>query len=179
MQEKKELRKKAREIRKSLNIEEISKKIVNNILKSETYQKAQHVMIFYPLEHEVNLLPLLAESRGKIFYLPKVQGENLLVCPFKIGDELTLSKFKTQEPVTESVNAQILDIIFVPALMADKDLHRLGYGGGFYDKFFARNALKALKIVAIPNSLITAKLPKEPFDAKIDFLICEDIVKKT
>lgn len=179
MQEKKELRKKAREIRTSLNIEEISKKIVDRILSLELYQKAQHVMIFYPLEHEVNLLPLLEKSPTKNFYLPKVHGENLLVCPYKMGGELTLSKFKTKEPVSEPINTKILDIIFVPALMTDKNLHRLGYGGGFYDRFFAGNPSKALKIVAIPKSLITTKLPNETFDVQIDVVVCEDIVKKT
>lgn len=179
MKEKKELRKKAREIRRTLNIEDISKKIVENILKLEIYQKAKHVMIYYPLKHEINLLGLLENNSitPKTFYLPKVQGENLLVCPYKIGDELTISDFKTKEPVSKPVDTQTLDIIFVPALMADENLHRLGYGGGFYDKFLSRYPLKALKIVAIAHSLITAKLPTEPFDAKIDILICEDIVK--
>jgi len=175
MQDKKELRKKAKEIRHSLDMENISEKIVENILKLDIYKTAQHIMIFYPLKHEVNLLKLLED--GKNFYLPRVEGEKLLVCPYNKDDELTISKFKTKEPITAPVDANTLDIVFVPALMADKKLHRLGYGGGFYDKFLSKNALNSTKIVAIPNALIVEKLPSEHFDAKIDIIICEDNVK--
>lgn len=168
---KSELRKKAREIRHSLDMEKISEEIVKNIRKNEIYLQAKHVMIFYPLKHEVNLLGLLDDNKN--FYLPKVDGENMLVCPYKDGDELTESAFKTLEPLTTPINPEILDLVFVPALMVDKHLHRLGYGGGFYDKFLSKHALKSKKIVAIPSALITQKLPSESFDVKICALISD------
>lgn len=168
---KKELRKKAKEIRHSLDMEKISEKIVENIKSNEIYKNSKHIMIFYPLKHEVNLLGLLKDNKN--FYLPKVDGENMLVCPYKKGDKLILSAFKTEEPVSTPINPEILDLVFVPALMVDKHLHRLGYGGGFYDKFLSKNALKSKKIVAIPSALMIEKLPSESFDAKIDVTICE------
>ena len=173
MIEKKELRKKAKAIRSSLDIKTISEKIVENIFNLSSYKDANHVMIFYPIGHEVNLLGLLKDD-NKNFYLPRVQGERLRVCPYKSGDELTISKFKTEEPTTGPINPDILDIIFVPALMVDKHNHRLGYGGGFYDKFLSKNAQNAIKIVAIPSALLVDKLPSESFDAKIDITICEN-----
>lgn len=174
MQNKKELRKKAKEIRQSLDMKKISEKIVENILNLDIYKKSRHIMIFYPLKHEVNLLDLLdGDAKDKKFYLPKVDGEKLLICPYKIGDKLTLSKFETEEPITEPIDANILDIIFVPALMADKKLHRLGYGGGFYDKFLSKNSQNATKIVVIPEKLVIEELPSEHFDAQIDILISE------
>lgn len=171
MQDKNELRKIAKQIRRSLDILEISEQIVKNIQKTETYKKANNIMIFYPFGHEVNLLGLLQDDKN--FYLPKVDGENLLVCPYKTGDELTISKFKTEEPTTAPANPEILDLVLVPALMVDKHNHRLGYGGGFYDKFLSKNALNSTKIVAIPSALIVDKLPSESFDAKINITICE------
>lgn len=171
MPSKKELRIKAKEIRHSLDMEKISEKIVQNIKENEIYKKSQHIMIFYPLKHELNLLGLLENDKN--FYLPKVNGEKLLVCPYKKGDELTISDFNTQEPTTKAIDPEILDLVFVPALMVDKNNHRLGYGGGFYDKFLSKHALNSKRIVAIPNALIVEKLPSESFDAKIDVTICE------
>lgn len=171
MIDKKELRKKAKEIRNSLDIKTISEKIVANIKESKIYKKSKHVMIFYPLKNEVNLIELLKDDKN--FYLPKVDREKLLVCPYISGDELSISNFNTKEPQSMPVSAEILDIIFVPALMTDKNNNRLGYGGGFYDKFLAQNAKNATKIVAIPNALITEELPTESFDQKIDVTICE------
>lgn len=171
MQDKKELRKKAKGIRIKLDIKKISETIVQNIQDLDIYQKAVNVMIFYPIGHEVNLLGLLKDKKN--FYLPKVQGRELLVCPYKVGDELAISEFKTEEPLSNPVDPNILDMIFVPALMVDKNLHRLGYGGGFYDIFLSKNCPSATKIVAIPNVLVADKIPSESFDAKIDMVITE------
>lgn len=174
MLNKKELRKNATKIRSSLNIKQISEAITDRILELEVYKKASNVMIFYPLVHEINLLGLLSKSPEKNFYLPKVHGKELLVCPYKMEDKLILSDFKTQEPATAPIKTEILDIIFVPALMVDKNFNRLGYGGGFYDRFLSKNAARAKKIVAIPNALITEHLPSEDFDIKIDIVINEN-----
>lgn len=172
MQTKLELRKKAKEIRHSLNMKKISEKIVENIRKNEIYKQSKNIMIFYPLKHEVDLRGLFEDNKN--FYLPKVDGENMLVCPYKNGDKLTESAFKTLEPITTPVNPEIIDLVFVPALMVDENNHRLGYGGGFYDKFLSNHALNSNKIVAIPSALIVKKLPSESFDAKIDAIICEE-----
>ena len=92
MHTKEELREQAKQIRSLLQIEKISERIVENLRMVDIYDVAEHIMIFYPLENEINLLPLLDDNKN--FYLPKVQGDELLVCPYKKGDELVLSEFK-------------------------------------------------------------------------------------
>ncbi len=171
MQEKKELRIKAKKIRNSLDIKTISENIVKNILDLKVYQEAKNVMIFYPLKYEIHLLALL--NGNKNFYLPRVNGSELLVCPYKTGDELIISKFNTKEPTSKPVNPNILDIIFVPALMICDNFNRLGYGGGFYDRFLSQNATNATKIVAIPSQLRIENLPSESFDIKMDIIVTE------
>lgn len=175
MQEKEELREKAKQIRSLLHIDQISEKIVENILAFEMYQNAKNIMIFYPLEDEINLLPLLENKTygEKNFYLPKVQGEELLVCPYKTGDKLVNSKFNTKEPATTPVDSNILDMIFIPALMVDRKFHRLGYGKGFYDRFLSQNAPNALRVVPISSLLIRDELPSEDFDAPIAVIVDE------
>lgn len=166
-----ELREKAKQIRSSLEIGKISEKIVETIRSTELYNVAKNIMIFHPLKNEINLLPLLEDDKN--FYLPKVQGNELLVCPYKIGDELVESNFKTKEPLTESINPEILDIIFIPALMVDKSFHRIGYGKGFYDRFLSNTSIQALKIVPIPSALIKDEVPYDEFDAQFDIILDE------
>lgn len=172
MQEKNELRIKAKEIRKSLDMKSISEKIVENIFNLKEYKKAKNILFFYPLEHEVDLLGLMINS-DKNFYLPRVVGKEMEICPYVIGDELSESKFKTKEPICEPINPEVLDLIFVPALMVDKHLHRLGYGGGFYDRFLSKHAKSATKIAAISSALVVDELPSEDFDARIDLVVNE------
>lgn len=166
-----ELREKAKQIRSSLEIDKISEKIIETIRSIELYHFAKNIMIFYPLKDEINLLPLLEDDKN--FYLPKMQGDELVVCPYRSGDKLAESKFKTQEPLTEPVNPEILDLIFVPALMVDKFFHRLGYGKGFYDRFLSNKSIKAVKIVPIPNMLINDKIPYDEFDVQFDIILDE------
>ncbi len=166
-----ELRKKAKGIRNSLNIEAISEKIILNIRKLDIYKESKNVMIFYPLKKEVNLLPLLEDSKN--FYLPRLKDENLEVCLYKKGDKLKTSEFNTQEPLTQSITADFLDLIFIPALMVSKDFYRLGYGKGYYDKFLADNAKQAFRIVPIPSSLLVDSLPFDEFDVQVDAIIDE------
>jgi 5-formyltetrahydrofolate cyclo-ligase len=176
MTDKKELRKLAKEIRNSLDLRDISEKIVKNIQSLDEYKNAQKIMLYFPLSDEINMLGLMKDD--KEFYLPKVDGDNLLVCPFKKGDELKMSSFKTFEPITEPIDPEMLDLIIVPALMVDKLRFRLGYGGGFYDRFLSKNAKNALRIVGISCALIIKELPSDAFDEQIDIIVCEEIVIK-
>ena len=51
---------------------------------------------------------------------------------------MEISNFGIKEPCSEPVAPDILDLIIVPALMVDKNGYRLGYGGGFYDRFLKK-----------------------------------------
>ncbi len=175
---KSELRIWAKNIRKTLNLPIISNDICKNIRELDLYKKSKHVMIFYPLQNEVNLLPLLEDN--KCFYLPCVKGDKLLTCPYQKGDELICSDLKIMEPKTRAIKPDILDIVFTPALCVDKNFYRLGYGGGFYDRFFKNGKLKMkngkLKpksICVIPEELIIKQLPIEDYDICCDGIITQ------
>lgn len=168
MDSKSDLRKKAKCIRKSLSIAEKSKIAIEKIRENTLYIPAKNVLIYYPLRYELNLLALLDDEKN--FYLPRVCGENLQICPFKKGDKLVASSFNICEPCSNSINPRNLDLVVVPALMADKSGFRLGYGGGFYDRFLVENnAVKT--ILPIAKELIVEELPHEGFDIKIDEII--------
>ena len=122
-------------------------------------------MLFYPLASEVNLLELL-EDDDKCFYLPRVNGKDLECCPYKRGNDLLLSPLNISEPCCEAVDKSEIDLIFTPALMADSNFYRLGYGGGFYDRFL--KDFKVKTISALPIELRTQNLPHEDFDISID-----------
>lgn len=169
MDNKTDFRLKAKSIRKSLDIAYISELITQNIRQSDTYKKAKNIMIYYPLNGEISLLSLLNDNKN--FYLPRVKDSELEVCPYNIGDNLEISEFKVKEPICEAVDKNILDIVYVPALAVDENLNRLGYGKGYYDRFF--NSLKALKIAVIPSELVFRQIPTDEYDKKCDGFITQ------
>ena len=160
---KSELRIKAKDIRKILDIEKISHDICTEIRKLDIYKSAKNVMIFYPMKYEISLLELLEDK--KLFFLPKINNENLVACPY--DKNLQKSQMGIFEPCTNPINPTILDLIFVPALMVDKENYRLGYGGGFYDRFLSQYP-NIKTIVPILKDLVVEKLPHDKWDVKID-----------
>ena len=170
MEDKIDLRIQAKYIRKQLDISKLSSCAVKLVRENETYLQAKNVMLYYPTKYEIDLLALLDDDKN--FYLPKVSGKDLLVCPFKRNEKVVLSSLKIKEPCSLPSNPEILDLIIVPALMIDKNGYRLGYGGGFYDRFLNKySGTKTLTV--IPDKLFTDNLPREEFDRKIDeFILC-------
>ena len=125
-------------------------------------------MLYYPLKDEINLLSLL-EDNTKNFYLPKISNNELLCCPYNKSDKLCESCFRTKEPLTKPVDKAIIDLIVVPALAVDKNNYRLGYGGGFYDRFL--KGIKCTKIACIPNELYIESVFPEEHDICVDLVI--------
>ena len=162
------LRNWAKSIRASLDMETVSSELVQELIRTSDYIQAKNIMIFYPKKGEVNLLSLL-KDKTKNFYLPKIENENLLCCPYKEEDKLCLSCFNTEEPLTKACKKDVLDLIIVPALACDKDNYRLGYGGGFYDRFLKDT--DAVKITCLPKELIVSTVFPEEFDIKMDKII--------
>lgn len=165
---KRELRRWAKCEREKLDIESLSKVLVKKLQVMEEYQQAKNVMIFYPLKYEVNLLSLL-NDKTKSFYLPKIEGESLLCCPFNKKTELCESCFKTKEPISEAVNKEILDLVIVPALAVDKNNYRLGYGGGFYDRFL--KDLECIKLTCISKTMVIESVFPSEHDIPVEIII--------
>ena len=174
MQNKTEFRKIAKEKRQTLDISNISKRIVRLIRESSDYKTSNKIMIFYPMKNEINLLDLMRDD--KKFYLPKVNGKDIDICPYKSGDYLELSKKRILEPVSEALSEDYPDIIFVPALAADYNFNRLGYGGGYYDRLRSIQSIKSPKtkfIIVIPEELIVERVPVNSYDRQCDGIITQ------
>ncbi len=163
------LRVEAKNIRKSLPRDLISHKLVQLLREDDLYINSKNVMIYYPMKFEIDLRELLNDDKN--FYLPRVNDENLEVCPYHSQEELVKSSLGVFEPVCGSVSPNILDLVIVPALLADEKCYRLGYGGGYYDRFLKKNADFFKSIVLLPRQLYVKKLPVENFDVRVDKII--------
>ena len=172
--DKQELRKWARDKRKELDMVKISAILIEKLLQTDEYKNSKNIMIFYPLKNEVNLLSLL-NDKTKSFYLPRIKDDSLECCKYSAGDELCESFFHTQEPICAPCDGSIIDLIIVPALACDTQNYRLGYGGGYYDRFLGVNSINnnLKKIVCIPSTLIVDTIYPETYDVKMDRVITE------
>ena len=97
---------------------------------------------------------------------------NFYIYSFK--DPLRVNNLGIPEPI-KSANKVVPDLVFVPLVGYDNNLNRLGYGGGFYDRYFEKNSSlkKIIKIGLAFSFQKIKKLPVNKFDKKIDRVITE------
>jgi len=172
--QKQKLRNYALEYRKKIQEKGIcdinSGMIVNKILNSDDFKTASHIALYMPIKGEVDITRILKIST-KNYYLPRCVGNELEFAKYE-PNSLVLSKFSIPEPQGEKINPEILDIIYIPCLMANKKCFRLGYGRGYYDRFFANHNLKAKKIIVVHNELISDMNFQDKYDYKCDSILC-------
>lgn len=169
-----DFRKHAKEVRASLASSGMTTKkssaIVSKILNSDEFKKAKNIAIYYPIKGEIDLLGLL-NVKGKSFYFPRTNDLELEFVKYENSESLTEGRFGEKIPSGDKINPEILDIIYLPALMANNNNFRLGYGKGYYDRFLKNNALYALKIIVVADELISDNFKQDEFDYKCHKII--------
>lgn len=121
--------------------------------------------------HEINtdkIIEGLLRSNKNVV-LPKMKGKNLLSCKINFNQDYSINRYGVKEPnPCNEVPMDMIDIVILPMLICDVKGYRLGYGGGFYDRFLSSS--KALKI-GINFFEPVERLPIENYDIPIDYLI--------
>ncbi|MGN1060737.1 MAG: 5-formyltetrahydrofolate cyclo-ligase [Candidatus Coproplasma sp.] len=102
--------------------------------------------IYYSYGTEADTHAIIANllAAGKKVYLPRVEGDIIVPVPYSAQTELTKNSFGIEEPSGQAFDGEI-EVCVTPLLAVNSRGYRLGYGGGYYDKFFAAhpNILKA------------------------------------
>ena len=168
--QKSELRKKCKKIRDGLETDLLSEIIIDNLFSLSQFKKTLNVFSYVSFGKEVSTERILALTDKNIF-VPKIKNDNLIMCEY-FGDNLVKNKFGILEPEFEHIAVpQKNDIIIIPALTADENFHRLGYGGGYYDKYL-QNTI-GVKIVLLYETLLVSSIPVEKHDVEFDILVTE------
>lgn len=148
-----EARKYYRNLRKQFSKEEVnnlSAQIFNQ-LKQIDFTSAQTFHIFLPIEknNEINTYPIIdwLFQQQKNVVLPLVVGDDMINCEVKKGFETQLNSLQIPEPIHyKEIDSTEIDVILIPLFVADKKGNRVGYGGGYYDKFLAKCKPESKKI---------------------------------
>ena len=138
--------------------------------------KTKNIGGYYAYNYEMNVIPVL-EKLEKLNYsisLPKINKNSTMnFFHWSTKDPMKINKYGIPEPI--SLRVKYPDILFVPLLAYDDELNRIGYGGGFYDRYIGR-IKKKKKIITIGLAYSFQKVKKIPsnrHDIKLDFVITE------
>ena len=179
---KSKLRKKILKVREKSNKKNIQIDF-DQIIKILKKEKITPKIIggYYPVNFEVDDLELLKKFEKKNFYisLPVIKKNfQLDFYKWSFSDPLKINKYGIPEP--ETTNIVYPDVILVPLVAFDKNLNRLGYGGGYYDRFISKLSKKK-KIIKIGLALSVQKIDKVPvniYDQKLDYILTNRYVVK-
>ena len=160
--------------RRILTDEEVAKdsaRIIAQIEQMSAFRDAKVVMMYYPVHHEVDLRPLLAKYEGqKIFLLPVTHRRSMEVRPYDGEDMMRKGRLGVPEPQTATYKGHI-DLMLVPGVVFDQHGHRIGRGGGYYDRFLSQH-LSTKKIgVCYDFQLKKHDLPHTLSDHKVDRIV--------
>lgn len=144
-----------------------SSELIQQLKQDEAFQKANVVMLYYPIQHEPDIRPLLEEYKDqKTLLLPIAHRKDIEMRRYIGRDYLHRGRFGIPEPKGEPYKGEP-EVIVVPGVAFDEDNNRLGRGGGYYDRFLKRFR-KATKIALAYDFQMVKKVPTASFDAKID-----------
>lgn len=172
---KQDIRNKIKVLRNSYSCDELKDKSLQ--ITNAFYKKYSFLNIFlfyYPIENEVNTLPLIEKlfAEGKDIYLPAVCGKNMIFKQFEGFDKLNTGKFGIYEPAGKELDT-LPDIMCIPGVAFDESCNRIGYGGGYYDRYLAvENTI--IKSAFAYEFQIIDKIETESFDKPVDEIFTEN-----
>jgi 5-formyltetrahydrofolate cyclo-ligase len=169
-----------------MEVEEASLKAAGHMCNHRLFRRASHVACYLPNDGELSPLPIMAKAwrMGKHVYLPvlsETHHNHLLFAPYEEGDRLVPNSFGIPEPekaLREHIPLMQLDMVLTPLVAFDGQGHRLGMGGGFYDRTFAflrrrQHWIKPRLIGVAHGFQEVASLDAQPWDVPLQGLLTE------
>ena len=167
---KRELRKKYLEIRKNLKDKRLKDKVLfEKIIASEKVKNAKEILIYVSKDDEVSTTDLIEYflNQKKIVAVPKVVNQDLEFHKIKSFDDLSIGYKGILEPNKNNKIKTFKSCISItPGICFSKDGYRIGYGKGFYDRFYQKNNI--YKIGLCYKECITDDKFWEKHDVKVD-----------
>jgi 5-formyltetrahydrofolate cyclo-ligase len=160
---------------------EKNEKICKNMLASATFRYADVILMFYPKHDEIDIRPVAeaALAAGKKIAFPRCNPEDHTMIFHYVSSlsELCPGSYNIMEPSAElpaftPETAETASVVcIVPAVVFDKKGFRIGYGGGYYDRYLA--GFRGTKIGFAYRDFIVNSVPHGRFDLTVDVMITE------
>lgn len=153
--------------------------VTERFLSLPEVRAAHAVLAFWSFGSEVPTGPLIEAlvARGAMIALPRIVGGELEARTYRPGDRVTETTFGALEPAGGTrVEPASIDVVATPGVAFDRGGRRVGYGGGFYDRFLPRTRPDTSRVgVGFDVQLLAEgeSLPAGRFDLLVDVVVTE------
>ncbi|MFT7879207.1 MAG: 5-formyltetrahydrofolate cyclo-ligase [Sulfurimonas sp.] len=149
------------------------KRILKRLYSEILISKAQSIMLYLPLQTEVNLYPLIKQLRkeGRKLYVPFMEGKSFRLVKYRLP--LEEKKFGIKEPKdSKQYRNKTIDLAIVPIVGLDVTQRRVGFGKGMYDRFFEKESKNIKRTVFLARELCySQEIITDDFDVTADITI--------
>nr|WP_245975368.1 5-formyltetrahydrofolate cyclo-ligase [Oceanobacillus chungangensis] len=157
---------------------EIEGQLADNLFQSEAWQRAKSIGITISQGMEWNTQPIIEKAweQGKDVYVPKClpKEKKLIFYRFESYDQLEVVYYNLQEPkADETLKAEkdAIELLLVPGLVFDGRGYRIGFGGGYYDRFLTDFPNRTISLAAVFQ--LIDQVPREVYDIPVEQIITE------
>lgn len=174
--DKAQLRKEIREKKRAMTEDDIdlrSHRLCEKFIQSDAYRQAETIYGYLPYNQEVRTWDALLQALtdGKRVAVPKVYGDEMKFIYITDFSQIATGYCGIPEPITdEPVAEDKTALVLMPGLAFDREGHRIGYGGGFYDRFLSAEPDHPTLALCY-DFQIQEHLPTEVFDIPVDVVI--------
>lgn len=158
----------------------IDKDIIKKLKAEIKVNNAKNIMLYIPLDIEVNIMLLIKElrSKKKIIFVPFMEGKSFRLVKYRLP--LKNKQFGVKEPKSSKLYKKIkIDLAIVPIIATDSTLRRIGFGKGMYDRFFEIYKKDIKRTIFVMRSLCFSKnIITNDYDVKGDILITKEGIIK-
>lgn len=154
-------------------IESASARLGQQFLACELYRQAKTVYFYLPYNQEVRTIPMLQQAiaDGKRVAVPKIYGDEMRFIYISDLTSLEKNRWGIPEPVAdEPVADEPTALVLMPGLAFDREGNRLGYGGGFYDKFLSEEPNHPTVALCYDFQMVE-KLETDAYDIPVDVVL--------
>jgi 5-formyltetrahydrofolate cyclo-ligase len=155
-------------------------RVTQRVLALPEVIAATTALAFWSFGSELPMLPLIEAllERGIVVGLPVITEAEMAAHTWRPGDPTTEAAFGAREPAAGAyVDPRSIDVILTPAVAVDRTGRRVGYGGGYYDRFLPRTREDAARVaVVLAEQLVDEDLPAGSFDLPVHVIVTPDEV---
>lgn len=172
-----------RNIMDAIEKEEKDRKILDEFYESNYYREAKNIFIYISYDSEINTKGIIKKALrdNKKIYVPRTEFKTRLMDAVEITslNNLIESEYGILEPSVEEphIDPNEIDLIVVPGVAFDRNGGRMGYGAGFYDRYFKKinedNMKKVIKLALAYDFQILEKIPMNEQDVPVNYIITE------
>ena len=159
-------------------LQRLSAKIISRLLDMDIYKDSEYIMTYVSYNHEADTTELIkhALNEGKKVLVPKVCGDRMDFYIIHSLSELKPSAMGILEPEDGEVIVPEEAMMIMPGAAFDKAKNRIGYGGGYYDRYIAEHDIRLYKVAFAYGFQIVPEIPANDYDIRPDIIITEDCI---